>query len=262
MLRSVAKIRYHSNMCRLLAIIGSPQVKRQAMEGFFPLAAVGKVKPWEDPGHLDGWAVSSYEGMRPVYLARSPGDVRVESTPYLQAIDRVEAHAHPLLIVHFRKATCGHICLENVHPFTQDAWSFAHNGSVEQLEKLGPQPPAVGTSDSERLFAHWCAQGQEIGNFVSWTTRVLESCPYSSLTSFLSDGHHLLAYRRAHDVPLPPFREGHDPKMVHADYYELFHLVTDDGSHVICSERLPGFLGQWRALANGEALTLPLSGAV
>lgn len=66
------------------------------------------------------------------------------------------------VIAHIRKATQGHVALQNTHPFQRELWgrywAFAHNGDLKQFN-----PPLhgafrpVGTTDSERAFC-WLMQ--------------------------------------------------------------------------------------------------------
>ncbi len=63
------------------------------------------------------------------------------------------------VIAHIRKATQGHIALENCHPFVRELWGrywvFAHNGDLKNFEPRldGPYRP-VGSTDSERAFCY------------------------------------------------------------------------------------------------------------
>jgi predicted glutamine amidotransferase len=60
-------------------------------------------------------------------------------------------------IAHIRKATQGHILLENCHPFLRELWGrhwiFAHNGDLQQYAPtLAGLYQPVGTTDSELAF--------------------------------------------------------------------------------------------------------------
>src|SRR5262249_19247571 len=62
-----------------------------------------------------------------------------------------------VVISHIRRASRGHVCLENTHPFTRelwgDKWTFAHNGTLKGIKdrRLKFYNP-VGTTDSEHAF--------------------------------------------------------------------------------------------------------------
>jgi len=97
--------------------------------------------------HKDGWGIAFFEG----------AGVR-------HFVDYESAIASPVaelekVIAHIRKATQGHIALENCHPFVRELWGrywvFAHNGDLK-----GFTPPLdgafrpVGTTDSEWAFCY------------------------------------------------------------------------------------------------------------
>jgi glutamine amidotransferase len=66
------------------------------------------------------------------------------------------------VIAHIRKATQGHVALENTHPFMRELWGrywvFAHNGDLKAFEpRLHGAFRPVGGTDSERAFC-WLMQ--------------------------------------------------------------------------------------------------------
>lgn len=105
--------------------------------------------------HNDGWGIAFFEG----------AGVR-HFVDHLAAIDSPVADlikAWPIksknVIAHIRKATQGHVALENCHPFVRELWGryfvFAHNGDLKDFhpELNGPYQP-VGTTDSEAAFCY------------------------------------------------------------------------------------------------------------
>jgi glutamine amidotransferase len=66
------------------------------------------------------------------------------------------------VIAHIRKATQGHVALENCHPFVRELWGrywvFAHNGDLKDFHpRLHGAFRPVGDTDSERAFC-WLMQ--------------------------------------------------------------------------------------------------------
>jgi glutamine amidotransferase len=58
-----------------------------------------------------------------------------------------------IIIGHVRLASCGRKAHHNTHPFVQEKWSFAHNGTVREIKnrKLENFKP-LGETDSNMLF--------------------------------------------------------------------------------------------------------------
>jgi predicted glutamine amidotransferase len=104
--------------------------------------------------HRDGWGITFYEdkGCRtfkdPAPCYDSPIARLVQEYP-------IKSRA---VIAHIRQANCGHVALENTHPFTREQWAsfwtFAHNGQLSDYQALlqkGKHQP-VGDTDSEAAF--------------------------------------------------------------------------------------------------------------
>lgn len=240
----------------MLAVIGTSLLQQQALETFHPLGKNGWVRPWEAPGHLDGWGIVKYTPHGPVEVARSAGDVDVEASAYAAASSEAVALEGRLVITHFRKATEGQVCVANVHPFVEGRWVFCHNGTVLDLDKLGPRPTLQGTTDSEEFFRRWCAQGQGITSYPQWIDHVTVTCRYTALTSLLADGEHLLACRRSSGLLCTPPPAQFAPAYLAASY--RLHYWTDGVAHVLCSEVLPVFHGAWHDFADGEMKVLAI----
>ncbi|MCB2017731.1 MAG: class II glutamine amidotransferase [Hydrogenophaga sp.] len=108
--------------------------------------------------HADGWGIAFFEGKG---LRLFVDHQSAAKSPMADFIRR-----YPLkstnIVAHVRKATVGHVCLENAHPFTRELWGrhwvFAHNGDLKNYEpKLHAQFRPVGSTDSERAFC-WLMQ--------------------------------------------------------------------------------------------------------
>ncbi|MBI2343021.1 MAG: class II glutamine amidotransferase [Deltaproteobacteria bacterium] len=231
-------------------------MQAQVLEAFHPLGKDGKVRPWETPGHLDGWGMAKYTPQGPLLMTRSGGDVDREGEAYGAASMHAIALEGALVMVHFRKATIGDVRPENAQPFVHRRWLFAHNGTIMDLEKFGPKPVTEGSTDSEDFFRRWCAQGKDMDGYRGWVETVANGCRYTSLTSLLCDGEVLLACRRSSGRLFEGCPADVDPASLPSPY-TLYHW-TDGRSHLFCSEPLPLLGSGWRALENGELLTIHL----
>ena len=108
--------------------------------------------------HKDGFGIAFFEdkGLRlfvdPASAVNSPVADMVRRYPIKS--DNV--------IAHIRKATQGHVALENCHPFVRELWGrywvFAHNGDLKDFHpRLHGAFRPVGDTDSERAFC-WLMQ--------------------------------------------------------------------------------------------------------
>jgi len=104
-----------------------------------------------------------------------------------------------VIIGHVRRASCGDKVHENTHPFGQDRWSFAHNGTVTKIKnwKLNNFQPK-GKTDSEYAFCYLLDKIYDL-NDLEKISLVLESeaCKISLLGKFnflLTDGEILFAF--------------------------------------------------------------------
>ncbi|MBI4365339.1 MAG: class II glutamine amidotransferase [Deltaproteobacteria bacterium] len=243
----------------MLAVVGDTDLQHRALTAFHRFGSCGAVLPDLSAGHLDGWGMVGYGDQGPTYVARSAGGVEAERAMYQDAIARAVAWQNPVVIVHFRKASQGAVEIENVHPFIDAPWVFCHNGTVLSLDRLGPRPPLVGSSDSEEIFRRWRAAAWQdnpahpMAHYVEWIGQVEKQCPYSSITALLSDGRELLA-RRSFG---PPLREQDTPE-IYDRYYTLYHW-KDGRRHIFSSERLPELAGTWQLLANKESVVVPIA---
>ncbi len=103
--------------------------------------------------HHDGWGIAFFEGAGVRLFVDHQAAV---ASPVAELIKRYPIKSKNV-IAHIRKATQGHVALENCHPFVRELWGrywvFAHNGDLKQFAPAltGAFRP-VGTTDSERAF--------------------------------------------------------------------------------------------------------------
>ncbi|MFL6676298.1 MAG: class II glutamine amidotransferase [Massilia sp.] len=103
--------------------------------------------------HHDGWGIAFFEGAGVRHFVDHQAAV---ASPIAELIKQYPIKSTNV-IAHIRKATQGHVALENCHPFVRELWGrywvFAHNGDLKQFDPVldGPFRP-VGNTDSERAF--------------------------------------------------------------------------------------------------------------
>ncbi|MCA8320906.1 class II glutamine amidotransferase [Burkholderia cepacia] len=104
--------------------------------------------------HADGWGIAFFEDK----ACRLFIDHQASATsPIAEMVKRYPIKSKNT-IAHIRKATQGHILLENSHPFLRELWGrhwiFAHNGDLQDYapDMDGSVYHPVGTTDSEQAF--------------------------------------------------------------------------------------------------------------
>ena len=108
--------------------------------------------------HKDGFGIAFFEdkGLR---LFIDPESAR--HSPVAEMVRHYPIKSRNV-IAHIRKATQGHVALENCHPFMRELWGrywvFAHNGDLKDFSpRLHGAFRPVGDTDSERVFC-WLMQ--------------------------------------------------------------------------------------------------------
>lgn len=105
--------------------------------------------------HKDGWGIAFFEGAGVRLFVDHESAI---ASPVAELIKRYPIKSKNV-ISHIRKATQGHVALENCHPFIRELWGrywvFAHNGDLKNFSPnlTGTFRP-VGTTDSELAFCY------------------------------------------------------------------------------------------------------------
>ena len=212
--------------------------------------------------HKDGFGIAFFEdkGLRLFIDPASALD-----SPVAEMVRRYPIRSENV-IAHIRKATQGHVALENCHPFVRELWGrywvFAHNGDLKDFApRLHGAFRPVGSTDSERAL---CWLLQELAKShagvpsVAELTRTLrELLPrlhaHGTFNLLLSNGQALWAHgstklywlQRQH-----PFRQA---RLADEDLSVDFAALTtpDDRVAVVATEPLT--TGEaWQAFAPGE----------
>lgn len=233
-------------MCRMMGIANEDRIRANWLLAFEPMAVKGKIRrDMTEPGHHDGWGLVSYfRESFPEYIERQPHSVTQDLEHFHNGAKVVEESGNRVALLHFRKLSVGDPKISNTHPFLYKEWSFCHNGTIHDSDKipLRVMKPA-GTTDSERLFLYLMEhldprdQRKSIKKSIS---EIQKNFKYSSLTFLLTDGKTIYAYR------------DFDPQ--YEDYYTLYTTEVNAG-RMISSEEIPEISPRWDALPKDTFLS-------
>lgn len=215
--------------------------------------------------HRDGFGIAFFEGQGcRVFLDSKPS----AESPVADLVRQYPIHSKNV-IAHIRKATQGHIALENCHPFQRELWGrywiFAHNGNLEnfQAENLDFFQPA-GQTDSERAFCYLLDRlrkafprgypsPEDILGFLQPV--VAEIASYGLFNFLLSNGEFLIAHcsnNLHYLIRQAPFGDAH---LIDQDITMDFSQVTGQNDKVAVIASFPLTDNEvWTALSPGQLL--------
>lgn len=213
--------------------------------------------------HKDGWGIAFFEGAGVRLFVDHQSAV---ASPVAELIKSYPIQSKNV-IAHIRKATQGHIALENCHPFVRELWGrywvFAHNGDLKQFAPvLDDAFRPVGTTDSERAFCYLLQQLRRRFGDVAPTRTALkaaiaeltrEIAAHGVFNMMLSDGSALFAHcstRLHYIVRQYPFTQA---KLSDEDLSVDFSEVTTPNDRVAVIVTEPLTTNEiWQAFAPGE----------
>lgn len=212
--------------------------------------------------HKDGFGIAFFED-RGVRLFVDPHSALV--SPVAEMVRRYPIRSDNV-IAHIRKATQGHVSLENTHPFMRELWGrywvFAHNGDLKGFEpRLHGAFRAVGSTDSERAFC-WLMQElakahASVPSIAELTTTLRELLPpiarHGTFNLLLSNGQALWAHATTSLYWLErrhPFGAAH---LADEDVAVDFAALTQPSDRVAVVATEPLTRGEpWTAFTPGE----------
>jgi len=231
-------------MCRLLGFTSTERksfydVVGSDFDAFVELSAV----------HKDGWGIG-YEGeiVKDINPAK-------ESTLLSQTSQTLETNG---ALLHLRQASKGiSVDINNNHPFTHDAITFMHNGTIrpgntaEQFISDKYKSLIQGTTDSERYFYALISMVDEFGlvEGVRKTVNAIRAiADYSSLNIMVQTPDTLIA--------VCEFNPENKSEWSSEDHYEL--RFKKEGSDVIIASTGWGN-SDWQHLDNHQMLVVDRS---
>lgn len=249
-------------MCRILFISGkqSGSFIEKALLNFQELAETGKVPTGIIEGHKDGWGIIAYKKGEVVFFLKKPTNASKDKL-FQKSISKIILLKPDFVIAHLRKSSVGKLNLNNTHPFLIQNWSFCHNGTIFNKEKiiLDSQSKKLikGETDSEKFFVSFLQSisfSQSI-SFLMLKSKikkmiefVKKNSDYTSLNFILSNGKTTLALREINT----------SNKMVKEknllNYYTLYQGMQNNKLAIVCSEKLPLSKVSWKNLKNHECV--------
>ncbi|MEO9181324.1 MAG: class II glutamine amidotransferase, partial [Acidimicrobiales bacterium] len=189
-------------MCRLLAFVARGDTIPER------LFASGELDAYRELSrvHSDGWGYASSLVSDHCIDSYRSTERAIDDPTYKQFVTSQACQAG---FVHLRWATAGMMISEkNSHPFCNDEWAFAHNGSISQVERLAGllddrfRPLRIGTTDSEIYFLLIMQMIEGTGDVTEGIRRAIElirvESPISSLNAVLL-GADVLCVVQSHD---------------------------------------------------------------
>jgi predicted glutamine amidotransferase len=174
-------------------------------------------------------------------------------------------------VAHVRYASTGSLSLENTHPFEQRGRVFAHNGVVQDLDRLEQElgdamSLVTGQTDSERLFALITRETErtgDVGEGIASAARwVAENLPLFAINLVLIDASDLwaLRYPDTHDLFVLQRAAGGPSGHRHLEHSSPRASIRvrsgDLASRpavIVATEEMDEDTG-WRPMASGELL--------
>lgn len=168
--------------------------------------------------HRDGWGIACYSSDPARWILER----RASAARAGDLEEAVRGRRASAVVSHVRRASVGQVSVENTHPFLLGMTCLAHNGTIPEFEKVGPEMEkdlspflrsrSRGQTDSELLFL-WLrarAPGPEVERGTAFhefvrtvagsVRRLLERCRAgtptpASLNFVMTNGRYLLALR-------------------------------------------------------------------
>lgn len=251
-------------MCRLLGYLGSPIILDHLLSKPEHSLIVQSYQPREMTAGLlnaDGFGIGWYHAQRETNPFTYKNTLPIWSDINLPNLSRyIESGC---VVANVRSATPGQaVDLSNCHPFGYERLLFTHNGFIQNFrhslyreirDRLQDTTYQTigGSTDSEHIFALlidlWQANPdgsleQALHNTLITLAQLAQSYQVSfSANIIVSDGHHIVASRFAHNTATPSL-------------YWLRDDPSFPNSVIIASE--PLFTGNWIACPERSIITV------
>ena len=214
----------------------------------------------------DGWGLAWFDAGGAPRVAKSGRSAAQESARFAAAADEARSS---VVLGHIRAASNPHLDAAYAHPFSDDGWVFAHNGTLtiwpEVAAALGPRRERLETeSDSEVYFQQFLKHleltkdpSAAFEACVRENWELWEGCkglypktatPYTSLNAIASDGRGVHALCHASRSGLAQHGVCHPDQP-----WSVMAFSTRGGRFVLASEGVDG--EEWTRLRPPETLS-------
>ncbi|MEK7389989.1 MAG: class II glutamine amidotransferase [Elusimicrobiota bacterium] len=253
-------------MCRLFAQMSPSPVSARDFLIDSKFSLLRQVEADPDNPQKDGWGLAWFGDDGRAHLAKSAASAAREPERFSAA---AEAARSSVVLGHIRAASNPHLDEAHAHPFCDDGWVFAHNGTLtiwpEVAQALGPRRARLKTnSDSEVYFQQFLKHLEREKD----ASRAFEACineswslwqtckdrylgadtPYTSLNAVASNAHGLHAVCHASRKGLA------NAGVCHPDQpWSVMSFSMRDGRFILASEGLDG--GPWTRLHPPETIS-------
>ena len=250
-------------MCRLFGMTGG----RESVHATFWLLEAPDSLAQQSRREPDGTGLGYYDaGGRPI-VAKQPV-AAYEDREFAREAKELDSRT---FVAHVRYASTGGLTPENTHPFEQDGRLFAHNGVIEDLDRLeqelaGDMSLVRGDTDSERFFALITREARrsgDVGEAIAAAARwIAENLPLFAINLVLitDSGLWALRYPESHDLLVlerAAGGTGGDRHLEHSSPRASIRVRSGDlaarPAVVVATEKMDEDPG-WVPLASGELL--------
>ncbi|MDX6769960.1 MAG: class II glutamine amidotransferase [Elusimicrobiota bacterium] len=258
-------------MCRLFAQVSPAPAGARALLVDSPYSLLRQSDMSAENPQKDGWGVAWFGADGKPRVVKSGRPASDEADRFAAAAD---AAYSPVVLGHVRAASNPFVDDAHAHPFEDEGWAFAHNGTLtihkEVAAALGPRQARLKTdSDTEVYFQqflkHLAATGDPALAFeacVAEDWSLWAECrdrypdattPYTSLNAVAADARGAHAFCHASRVGLARFG------LCHPDQpWSVMSWATRDGRFVVASEGVDG--GEWTRLRPPETVSAVVEG--
>ncbi|HWE12289.1 MAG TPA: class II glutamine amidotransferase [Solirubrobacteraceae bacterium] len=249
-------------MCRLFGMSAGPQ----RVHATFWLLEASNSLAQQSHREPDGTGLGTYDPDGRPIVSKQPL-AAYEDQEFARAARSIASNT---FVAHVRYASTGSLTPENTHPFEQRDRLFAHNGVIEQIDRLerelGEAMSLVqGETDSERFFALITREvdrcgGDVTAGIVAASRWVAENLPVLAVNLVLISGSELwaLRYPETHELYVLERAAGGPAgtrRLSHSSSRRRIKVQSSDlaglPAVVIASEPMDEDPG-WRLLDSGE----------
>ena len=250
-------------MCRLFGMTGG----REPVHATFWLLEAPDSLAQQSRREPDGTGLGHYDAAGRPVVSKQPV-AAYEDRAFAREAKGVDSRT---FVAHVRYASTGALSTRNTHPFEQDGRLFAHNGVIEDLDRLEAELGddmglVAGETDSERFFALITREARragDVGEGIAAAARwVAENLPLFAINLVLISESELwaLRYPDSHDLlVLERAAGGHrgDRHLEHSSARRRIRVHSRDlaarRSVVVATEKMDDDPG-WEPLAVGELM--------